>query len=100
MHKKPITLLVELKAKKGMGEKLRQEAIKLIPLTHAETGCVEYNFHVSANDPDTFLFYENWHDKESLDKHLEMPYLVQFKSLLDEILSEPASFTFWDRHHK
>ena len=95
MQKKQVTLLVQLKAKMGMGERLEQAAIKLIPLTRAEAGCIEYNFHVNSQEIDSFLFYENWVDQEALNKHLEMPYLLQFKTLLDEVLREPAEFTFW-----
>ena len=96
MQKKQVTLIVRLKAKEGKGSALKQAAIKLIPLTRAEAGCIEYKFHASSQDANSFLFYENWIDQEALDKHLEMPYLVEFKTLLGEILSEPAEFTFWN----
>lgn len=95
-EKTQVSLVVRLKAKKGMGARLQQAAIKLIPLTRAEPGCIEYNFHVSSQEPDSFLFYENWIDQAALDKHLKMPYLVEFKALLDEILQEPPEFTFWN----
>jgi quinol monooxygenase YgiN len=28
--------------------------------SRAEQGCVDYHFHVSLDDPNTFYFYENW----------------------------------------
>lgn len=95
MHKTPVTFVVRLKAKKGTAERLEQAAIALIPLTKAEAGCLEYKFHASSQEADSFLFYENWVDQDSLNKHLKMPYLLEFKTLLDEILREPAEFTSW-----
>ena len=95
MQKTQVTLLVHMKTKQGMGAKLEQAVIKLVPLTKSEPGCIEYNFHVDAHEPDSFLFYENWIDQAALDKHLQMPYLQEFKILLDEILLQPAKFTFW-----
>lgn len=96
MQKNQITLLVRFKAKKGMGQKLQEAALKLVPLSRAEAGCLEYNFHASPDNADTFMFYENWADKESLDKHTEMPYLIEFRDLLNEILEIPAEFNFWN----
>jgi quinol monooxygenase YgiN len=96
MQKSQVTLVVHLKAKKGMGAKLEEAALSLIPLTRAEPGCIEYNFHANAQESDSYLFYENWVDQNALDKHLAMPYLVKFKTLLAEILCEPAQFTFWN----
>ncbi len=96
MQKKQVTLIVRLKAKKGMGMRLEQAAVNLIPLTRSEPGCIKYNFHSHPQEAESFLFYENWINQEALDKHLQMPYLVAFKTLLEEILSEPAEFTFWN----
>jgi quinol monooxygenase YgiN len=96
MSKKQITLVVRLKTKEGMGSKLEQAAVKLIPLTRAEPGCIEYNFHASAQDSDLFFFYENWIDQAALDKHAEMPYLAEFRTILENILDGPADYSFWN----
>jgi quinol monooxygenase YgiN len=39
--------------------------------TRAEPACINYDFHVEANDPNVFMFYENWRSKDDLDAHLQ-----------------------------
>ncbi len=95
MKKEYLTLTVKLKAKAGMSERLHEAARALLGPTRSESGCIDYYFHVSNNDPHSCLFYENWIDQASLDRHLSMPYLKDFQKILDEILAEKPEFTFW-----
>lgn len=95
MQEKQVTVMVRLKAKKGMGARLRAAALSLIPKTRQESGCIDYFFHVDEKDPESFMFYENWTDNEALQQHLDMPYLKDFQRLLDEILAEEEDFTLW-----
>ena len=95
MQKKQVSLTVRLKTKKGMGECLQKAALGIIPKTRQEAGCIDYYFHVDVNDPDSFMFYENWMSQKDLDDHLEMPYLKEFIKSLDEILAEKEEFILW-----
>jgi quinol monooxygenase YgiN len=58
--------------------------------TRAETGCVNYDFHVDAADPCCFVFYENWRTQADLDAHLAMPHLAPLFSQLDRLLARPV----------
>lgn len=58
--------------------------------TRAETGCVNYDFHVDAADPCVFVFYENWTSRAALDAHLAMPHLQPLFSQLDRLLACPV----------
>ena len=37
--------------------------------TRVEPGCMNYDFHVDAQDSCVFMFYENWRSKADLDAH-------------------------------
>ena len=87
--------MVRLKTKQGMGMRLQEAGLGLIPKTRKEAGCIDYYFHIDATDADSFMFYENWMSQEDLDEHLNMPYLKEFQKLLDEILAEKKEFTLW-----
>ena len=95
MQKKQVTVMVRFKTKPGMGAKLQKAALGIIPKTRQEAGCIDYYFHVDEEDPDSFMFYENWMSQKDLDDHLEMPYLKEFIKLLEEVLAEPEDFKHW-----
>ena len=76
----------------GRPEK-REELIALmrsfVAPTRSEAGCVEYHFHESHDEPNTFMFYENWVSQEALDLHLGMPYIRPIFERHDELLAAP-----------
>ncbi len=76
----------------GLPEK-REELISLmrsfVAPTRAEIGCVEYQFHECADEPNTFMFYENWISQEALDLHLGMPYIRPMFERHAELLAAP-----------
>jgi len=39
---------------------VKVELLKLIEVTRAELGCVNYDLHQDINNPAHFMFYENW----------------------------------------
>ncbi len=97
MQKKQVSVMVRFKTKEGMGERLQKAALGLIPKTRQESGCIDYYFHADENDPNSFMFYENWKSQTDLDEHLDMPYLRDFRKLLDEVLAEKEDFKIWKK---
>jgi quinol monooxygenase YgiN len=73
----------------------REELLALLSAqvapTRAEAGCINYDFHVDADDPCVFVFYENWANRTALDAHLAMPHLQPLFSQLDRLLACPVS---------
>lgn len=76
----------------GRPEK-REELIALLRSfmapTRAEAGCVEYQFHECKDEPNTFMFYENWVNQEALDLHLGMPHIRPIFERQAELLASP-----------
>ena len=62
--------------------------------TRAEEGCLSYDFHCDANDPNVFVFYENFVDRAALDWHLQQPHLHPLQQKLDELLARPVEIRF------
>lgn len=96
MANKKVTIVARMRAKDGMEEQVRQELMSLVPQTRSEEGCINYELHQAAEDKALFMFYENWHSKEDLDKHFEMPHLKAFLGKAEEVLAEPPDITFWE----
>jgi quinol monooxygenase YgiN len=50
-----------------------RRAEKLIPITRAEEGCIQYDLHQDNEEPAHFLFYENWASRELWQIHMNSP---------------------------
>jgi quinol monooxygenase YgiN len=85
-----LTVIATIKAKEGRADEVQDELLKLIEPTRAETGCINYDLHRMNDDPNCFLFYENWISKEDLDQHLATPHIADFLSKADDLLAEPV----------
>jgi quinol monooxygenase YgiN len=64
--------------------------------TRVEPGCMNYDFHVDAQDSCVFMFYENWRSKADLDAHLEMPHLKPLVRRANELLARPVEIKFYE----
>ncbi len=42
------------------------------------------------------MFYENWKNKEHLDKHLEKSHIKAFLAKAEDILAESVEITLWE----
>ncbi|MGD8335618.1 MAG: putative quinol monooxygenase [Desulfobacterales bacterium] len=91
-----VTVIARIKAKPGLEEMVKREVMNLVSPTRAEAGCINYDLHLSSEDPALLMLYENWVSKKALDEHLAMPYLEAFKTKAGEILAEPLDITLWE----
>ncbi|MBV8614485.1 MAG: antibiotic biosynthesis monooxygenase [Acetobacteraceae bacterium] len=82
-----LTVIGVLRAKPEKREELQEILRRFVAPTRDEEGCVEYHLHVSNDDPNLFMFYENWRRREDLDRHLAMPHLAPIKKRGHELLA-------------
>lgn len=52
--------------------------LKLIAITKAEAGCINYDLHQDNINKHVFLFYENWESKALWQKHMENKHLADY----------------------
>ena len=77
------TILGTVTARPETRDELHELLMAQVVPTRAEAGCINYDYHVDAADPCTFVFYENWIGHAALDAHLAMPHLQPQFSQLD-----------------
>ena len=87
-HRDLLTVIAYMRAAPGKREDLRQALEALIEPTSKEKGYIDYDLHQSLEDPDMFLFYENWESGADLDAHLPEPHLKDFAARILELLDE------------
>lgn len=51
---------------------------KAVGPTSQQKGYINDDPHQSTEEPDIFVFYENWESDANLDAHLAAPHLTQF----------------------
>ena len=94
---KTITVVATFHAKPGKETELKNALISLVAPTHKEAGCINYDLHVSAEDPAKFLFHENWTSKAHLDAHLKNTHIQVLLPRLDELCIGMPEIKIWEK---
>ena len=84
------TIIGTVTARPETRDELHELLMAQVVPTRAEAGCINYDYHVDAADPCTFVFYENWTNRAALDAHLAMPHLQPLFSQLGRLLALPV----------
>jgi quinol monooxygenase YgiN len=90
------TIIGMVVAKPEKREELRAILAAQVAPTRVEPGCMNYDFHVGAKDPNVFMFCKNWRSRGDLDAHLKMPHLEPLHSRVDELLASPVEIRFYE----
>ena len=64
-----VVLAVTWVAKDGESDAVAEVLRKLMPLSRAEPGCLQYDAHRDPDDPNTFFLFERYADREAFDAH-------------------------------
>ena len=91
-----LTLVAYLQAKPEKVQELETVLRSFVEPTRREPGCIDYHFHRSTDDPNVFMFYENWASREDFEKHLAMPYLAAFWERRLDYLERDVDLRFAD----
>ena len=83
-----ITVVAKVVAKKVAVGAVKTELLKLIVPTRKESGCIEYRLHQDNQDPAVFIFYENWEDAASLEKHINTDHYKAYVRAVSEMIDE------------
>ena len=73
-----LTIVADIKARPALAQLVKNELVKLIPLTRGEAGCIQYDLHQDNADPSHFIFYENWESRELWQAHMNAPHLAAY----------------------
>ena len=82
-----LTILAQITAAPGKEDLVRTELEKLVPITRAEAGCIQYDLHVDNENPGVFVFYETWESRELWQDHMKAPHLAAYMQATDGAVS-------------
>lgn len=89
------TVIGTVHAKPGKRDELLKILRGFVAPTRREPGCIDYQLHVDDEDPDRFVFYENFRTRQDFDAHLAMPYLSVLRERADELLDREVEVRFF-----
>ena len=78
-----LTIVADIKAKSDKIDLVKDELLKLIDITRAEEGCINYDLHQDNDNPSHFLFYENWESRELWQTHMNNEHLKAYMDATD-----------------
>lgn len=88
-----LTIVANIKANADKIELVHSELKKLIDITRAEDGCVQYDLHQNNDNPAHFMFYENWESRELWQQHMSAPHLAAYMAATEGAVE---SFTLYE----
>lgn len=97
------TLLAQIDLKPGSEDMAYKELLSLVPLTHQEPGCIDYEMHTGLN-MDTMapnlkkiLFHEDWYNyRVWKEDHMKSGYLEGWLNMAPKV-TDKAELTGWKK---
>jgi quinol monooxygenase YgiN len=83
-----LTIVANIKANPDKIELVKSELLKLIDLTRAENGCIDYDLHQDNDNPAHFMFYENWESRDLWQVHMNAPHLAAYMDATEGAVAE------------
>lgn len=83
-----LTIIANIHAKPDQISRVKAALEKLVPITRAEKGCIQYELHRDDTDPGHFMFYEIWESRELWRAHMNAPHLAAYMKATEGAVSE------------
>jgi quinol monooxygenase YgiN len=83
-----LTIVANITANANNIELVKAELLKLIKITRAEAGCINYDLHQDNDNPAHFLFYENWESRELWQDHMGNQHLLDYLAATEGAVDE------------
>jgi len=83
-----LTIVAYIKAKADQVDLVKAELEKLIDITRAEEGCINYDLHQDNENPARFIFYENWESRDHWQAHMGNVPLAEYMAATEGAVEE------------
>ena len=87
-----LTIVASIHARPDRASMVRVELEKLVSITQAEEGCLQYDLHQDNEDPAHFLFYENWESRDHWQAHMKAPHLEAYRKATEGAIADFALY--------
>jgi quinol monooxygenase YgiN len=85
-----VHFVVRFEPQPGKAAAFREELLRVVGPSRAETGCVAMHVFESLREPFLFAIHSEWTDEAAFVLHAELPHTVQFLAAAKELLTHPV----------
>lgn len=68
----------------------REELLRVVPLTRAETACLAIHLFESLRESFVFTIHSEWKDEAAFERHATLPHTIRFLEAADRLLTHPV----------
>ena len=83
-----LTIVAHIYAESDKVDFVKDALVKLIAITRAEEGCIQYDLHQDNENLAHFLFYENWESRELWQSHMNAPHMAAYMAATAGAIAE------------
>ena len=87
-----LTIVADIRVNPEHREEILAGLRGLIAPTLEEKGCLQYDLHEDNENPNHFLFYENWESRELWQDHMETDHIKVFQTASDGKIEDVALY--------
>ena len=85
-----VHFIVRFEPRPGKDVAFRQELLRVIEASRAETGCVGIQAFESLRAPCVFVIHSVWVDEAAFDWHAQLPHTIRFLRAAEDLLTHPV----------
>lgn len=90
-----LVVTAKVRLQPGTSEKFL-DAVRVMQLhVTNDPGAIQYSLHRSADDPDTFIFYERYESEEAFAYHLSTGHFKVLSETIDPLMIAPPEIGTW-----
>lgn len=94
-----IIVVAKARVKAGKSQLFVQAAQDCIRNTRKETGNRSYTLTTDTDDPQQFIFLEEWEHEDALKQHTQTSHFLEFGKGIEDLLAEPLSIAAYRAEH-
>mgnify|MGYP003633678187 CR=1 FL=1 len=83
-----LTIIARIEAKAAHVEQVKTALLKLLEPTRKENGCLQYDLHQDNENPEVFIFYENWESRALWQAHMNSTHLNAYIEETDGVINK------------
>jgi quinol monooxygenase YgiN len=94
---KTVFVTARVLAKPDFTEKVKAACLALVEPSRRDRGCVSYELFQSRDEPDLFIFFEEWETMKDLENHLAASHAAEFDRATRGLLLEDEEIIYLSR---
>ena len=95
MSQEKVTVLAYFELLSGKEAEFMPHLHAVVAATRQEAACLNYDFHQSHDEPNKFMFYENWTSLAGLQQHGESAHIAAFRAAFKDLVARPVEIKLY-----